>query len=85
MANMPDEIVLARMMTTLNLKFKRAQHYHYEGYESNNDYGLLPLITRPVCVYSVFSVEASFNPADYTAAQSQFLPLTPRCPRGPPF
>ena len=26
--NMPDEIVLARIMTALDLEFKRALHYH---------------------------------------------------------
>ena len=31
-ANMPDEIVLARMMTALDMEFERALHYHDEGY-----------------------------------------------------
>ena len=43
---MPDEIILARMMTTLDLDFKRALHYHDEGYESDNDYGLPSWITK---------------------------------------
>ena len=64
MATMPDEIVLARMMTALDLEFVRALHYHNKGYEIDNDYGLPPNITRLVCVYSMFSTEASFNPAD---------------------
>ena len=42
MIYMPDEIILARMMTTLDLEFKRALHYHDEGYESGSDYGLPP-------------------------------------------
>ena len=42
MTYMPDEIILVRMMTTLHLKFERALHYHDEGYESDNDYGLPP-------------------------------------------
>ena len=58
MVNMSDEIILARMMTTLDLKFERALYCHDEGYESNNDYWLPSHITRPVCVYSVFSAEA---------------------------
>ena len=60
-ANMPDEIFLARMMTTMNLEFERALHYHDGGYESDNNYGLPPCITRPVHIYSMFSVEPSFN------------------------
>ena len=66
MANMPDETVLARMMTALDFEFERALHYHDEGYESHNDYGLPPQITRSVCIYSMFSADAFFNPADYT-------------------
>ena len=54
MANMLDETVLARMMTVLDLKFKRALHYH-EGYKSDNDYKLPPHITRLVHIHSVFS------------------------------
>ena len=40
MTYMPDEIILVRMMTTLDLEFKRALHFHDKGCESNNDYGL---------------------------------------------
>ena len=76
MANMPDDIVLARMMTTLHLKLKRALHYHDDGYDSNNNYGLPNQIMRPVHIYSVFSAEASFNLADYTTAKSQLSPFT---------
>ena len=39
---MPDEIILVRMMTTLELEFEKAMDYHDEGYESDNDYGLPP-------------------------------------------
>ena len=84
MAHMPDEIVLARMMTTLYLDFERALHYHNEGYGSDNNYGLLPCITVLVCIYSLFSAEASFNPA-YTATQCQLSPFIPRHPRGLPL
>ena len=48
MTYMPDEIVLARMMTTLDLEFEKAIHYHNEGYESDNDYGVLAQVMRPV-------------------------------------
>ena len=81
MATMPDQIVWARIMTALDLEFERALHYHDEGDESDNDYGLPPHIRRPVCIYSVFSVEASFNLADYTTTQCQFSPFTPRHPK----
>ena len=40
MIYMPDEIILLRMMTDLNLEFKKTTHYHDEGHESNNGYGL---------------------------------------------
>ena len=41
MANKPDEAVLARMTTTLNLEFETPLHFLNGEYESNNDYGLL--------------------------------------------
>ena len=80
-----DATVLARMLTAINLEFERALHYHDEGYKNNNDYGHPPCITRPVCISSMFSAEASFNPADYTVAQHQLLPFIPRGPKGLPF
>ena len=40
MIYMPDEIMLTRMMTALDLEFEKAMHYHNEGYESDNNYGL---------------------------------------------
>ena len=43
---MPDEINLVRMMAGLDLTFEKAIHYHDEGYESDNDYGLLSQVTR---------------------------------------
>ena len=69
MTYMVDEIILARMMTALDLEFERALHYHDGGYESDTDYGLPAHITRPICIYSVFATEASFDPADFTTAQ----------------
>ena len=56
---MPDEIILARMMTALDIQFEKAMHYHNEWYEGDNDYGLPPQVTRHVCVYSFFTNEAS--------------------------
>ena len=82
MAYMPDEIFLAMIITVLDLESERVLPYHDKGYKSDNDYGLLLHITRPVHVYSMFSAEASFNPANYTAAQHQLSYLTLRCPRG---
>ena len=61
MTHMPNENVLARIMTVLNLKFERFLHYHDEGYESDNDYGLPTQVRRPVDVYSVSTTEASFH------------------------
>ena len=66
-------------------EFKKALHYHDEGYESNSDCGLPPHIIRLVCIYSIFSAEASFNLADYTPTQGQLSPFTLRCSRGLPF
>ena len=61
MTYMLDEIALARMMTALDLEFKKAMHYHDKGYKSDNDYGLPPEVMRPVHIYSVFTTEASFT------------------------
>ena len=85
MTYMPDKINLARMMTVLDLEFEKTLNHHDEGYVSDNDYGLLLHIMRLVHTYSVFSAEASFNPADYTAVQSQLLPISPKCPKGLSF
>ena len=32
-----DEIILAKMMIALDIEFEKAMHYHYEGYEIDND------------------------------------------------
>ena len=45
---MHDEIMLVRMMIRLDLEFKRAFHYHDEGYKSDSDFRLPPQITRPI-------------------------------------
>ena len=37
MIYMPVEIVMARMMTALDLEFEKAMHYHDQGYENDND------------------------------------------------
>ena len=47
MTNMPDEIVLTRIMTALDLEFNRALHYQDEGYDSDNDYTLPGPFMRP--------------------------------------
>ena len=78
MTNMPDEIVLANIMTALDLEFERALHYHDEGYDSDNDYGLPGPFMRPVCIYLVSTTEASLNPTDYRGTQCPTSPSTPR-------
>ena len=85
MTQMPHNIILARMMTTLDMEFKRAWHYHNEGYKSDSDYGLPPQITRPIHMYSAFTTEASFDLADFTTAQHPISPFTPRHPRSLPL
>ena len=65
------------MMTTLDLEFKRALHYHDEGYKSDNDYGHPPQITRPINMYSIFTTESSFDHSNFTTAQCPISPFTP--------
>ena len=62
----------------LDLEFEKAMHYYVEGYESDNNYGLPPQVMSPVHIYSVFSHEASFNPADYKETQHTISTLMPR-------
>ena len=81
MTNMADGIVLSRIMTALDLEFKRTLHYHDEQYDSDNDCGLPGPVMRPVLVYLVSTTEASFNPADYKGAQCPISPFTSRWPR----
>ena len=78
MANMPDENVLAKFMTALDLEFERALHYHDEGYYSDNDYGLPGPFMRHVCIYLVPTTKASLDPVDYKGAQGSTSPSTPR-------
>ena len=85
MTYMPDEIVLARMMTALDLEFEKAMHYHEEGYKSDNDYRLPPEVMMPVYIYSVFTTEASFNLAEYNETQHTISPFMSRWPRSLPF
>ena len=68
-------------MTSLDLEFERALPYHGEGYYSDNDYGLLGPVMRPVYIYLVSTTDTSFNPADYKGAQFPTSPFTPRWPR----
>ena len=51
MANMPDEIVFARIMTALDLDLERAVDYHDSEYDSGSDYGLPTPVMRPVHIY----------------------------------
>ena len=48
---MPDEIVLARMITAIDFESEKVMHDHNGGYKSHNDYGLAPHVMRPVCIY----------------------------------
>ena len=66
---MPDEIVWVRLMTALDLEFKRILHYHHEGHDRDNDYELPGQVMRPVHVYSVLKAEASFYLTDYKGVQ----------------
>ena len=47
MTYIPDETVLARMMTTLHLEFEKAMHYHSDGCESDNNWHLTFSETPP--------------------------------------
>ena len=66
---MSDEIVLARIMTALNIEFERALIYHHKGYDSDNNYELPGPFMRPVCVYLVLMTVASLNPVNYIRTQ----------------
>ena len=85
MIYIPDEIILVRMMTASDLQIMKAIHYHNEGYDSDNDYGLLPCVMRPIDIYLVFTTRASFDLAEFITTQHLIPPLTPRCPRSLPF
>ena len=85
MIYMPDEIILVRMLTVLDLEFEKAMHYHDEGYEGDNDCGLTTQVMMPFCVCSVFTTEASFDPAKFTIAQHPISPFMRRHPRSLPF
>ena len=51
---MPEETVLARIMSALDLEFERTLHYIDKGYESDNEYGLQTQVWRPVmCLFSL--------------------------------
>ena len=82
---MQDEIILARMMTALDLEFEKAMHYHDEGYGSDKGYGSLSLVMRPVYIYSAFATEASFNMPEYKLTPCTISPFMPRRPRSLPF
>ena len=64
LTNMSDEIVLAMIMTALDLEFARALHYHDECYDIDNDYDLPGPFTIPVYIYLVSMTRASLNPVD---------------------
>ena len=53
MTHMPDEIVLARSITPLDLEFEKALHYHDEGYESDNCYGTSSRYEACTCLFSL--------------------------------
>ena len=77
MTYMPNEIVLARMMTALDLEFEKAMHYH-KGYESDNDYGLPAQVMRPVCIYSPLRA-----PSTWLITRKHNTPSFPSCPDDP--
>ena len=78
MINMPDEIVIARIMAALDLEFERALHYCNERYDSDNDYDLPVLFMRPLCIYLVSTTQTFLNLMDYKGAQCPTSPSTPR-------
>ena len=80
MTYIPDEIVLAKMMTTLNLEFEKALHYHEEEYESDNDYGLPAQVMRPMHIYSVSTTGA---PSTWLTTRKHNTPSLPSCPHNP--
>ena len=85
MIYMLDDVNKARMMVVLDLEFEKAIHHHDEGYESYNDYGLPPQVTKPIHIYSFFTTKASFDPAEFTITQCPISPFTPKHPGSLPF
>ena len=79
MTHVPDEIVLARMMTALDFEFNKAIDYHDGVYQNDKYYRQLPQVMRSVHIHSVFTTEASFNLADYKETQQT---ISPSCPDG---
>ena len=78
MINIPDEIVLAWMMTALYLEFEKGLYYHDKEYESDNSFGLPAQLMRTMHISSVLTTEASFNPVDYREVQCLIYPYTSR-------
>ena len=73
---MHDEF-LARIMTALDLEFKRVLHYYDVGYDSDN-YCRLPCpFMRPVFIYLVSITKVSLKLTDYKGAQGPTSPSTP--------
>ena len=85
MIYMPDEITLVRLLTALDLELEKAMHYHDEGHDRDNNYGLPGQVMRPIHIYSVFTTEASFDLNEFTTTQCQILPFTLRHLRSLPF
>ena len=59
----------------------------WEGYAlpwwrvwKNNDYGLPPWVMRPICIYKVFTTEASSDPGEFTTTQCPISPFTSNVP-----
>ena len=85
MIYMPDEIIIVRIMTVLDMEFEKAMHCHDERYESDNDHGLPPWVMRPNQVYSVFRNETSFDLANFAITQCPISPFAPHYPRTLPY
>ena len=51
--NIPDEIILARIMTPFALESKRAMLYHNEEYDSDNDWTIRSSYDACMCLSSI--------------------------------
>ena len=77
---MPDEIVLARMMTPLDLEFEKVLYYHDKGYESDNDYRLPAQVMMPVCIIQFSPLR---SPLTWLTTRKHNTPSLPSCPDDP--
>ena len=70
-----NEHLLTQFPSALEIEFERALHFHDEGYESGDDYGLpKPLITSAYINSVSSAAKTSFNPTHYPESTAPTSP-----------